>query len=441
MDFDRVEVGGPFEVTPFTVERIGLVGDQSIDTRFTPNVTHVPSMPWRSVLTQLRAARVRIAVLRAPCLLEVLAHSLLPETVKVHGQDSVEVARLLRSSGYKVTCHGEEVEGILDTQVSYTVLPKVYILTRTEWALGVISRGILSMNLEFDVRILGWEEAYKWWEIIQNTAYDLLVVHTISVYGTIMQMGGIPAVPVCHGPIELQPEWYASRGGITMLKPGMLVGCVSKDLVSDVCAHGVLGVHTPCGIDPSIYLPGSRGPSTELRVLYPRPDEQDDCHRGTKRIDLVRRLQHSFASHARIRIRFLEHCVSMSDMVDEYQRSDVILILSVSEGNPLPVLEGAACGCTVVTTSVGIVPDLVDASSGIVVGGGSDEKILEEAESALRYLDENRDALESMQRALRDRVMSGWTWGSHTAPWNSFLYKAIEIERRKKSRLLHEQPS
>lgn len=46
-------------------------------------------------------------------------------------------------------------------------------------------------------------------------------------------------------------------------------------------------------------------------------------------------------------------------LVRLYQRADVIAIASLAEGQPLPLLEGMACGAFPVATEVGIVPELV----------------------------------------------------------------------------------
>jgi hypothetical protein len=58
-------------------------------------------------------------------------------------------------------------------------------------------------------------------------------------------------------------------------------------------------------------------------------------------------------------IRLADQCLTMSEMPDFYNGIDVIAIASVAEGDPRPLIEGMACGCFVVATDVGIVPELV----------------------------------------------------------------------------------
>ena len=248
----------------------------------------------------------------------------------------------------------------------------------------------------------------------------------LPVYSDMVNLpGDRAAVPVCHGPVELEPEWYESRGGLGKLKSGMLVGGVSKALVSHLCNLGFKGLHTPCGVDTTLYAPGPREAKAELRVLYPRPYDEGDCHRQTKRFDLVCRLQQEFSTHESIRVRFVPAYVSLTDMVRVYQEADIVLVLSKSEGNPLPVLEGGACGCTVVTTRVGIVPELIDCSNGIIVDGNTDEELFSSVVSALQYLNSNRAVLASLQRSLRTKIISDWSWDNHTDAWNSFLKAAL----------------
>ena len=54
-------------------------------------------------------------------------------------------------------------------------------------------------------------------------------------------------------------------------------------------------------------------------------------------------------------------------MGDFYREGHVYLCTSLHEGTPLPVLEAMACGRPVISTAVGIVPEVVDESCGRVI--------------------------------------------------------------------------
>ena len=180
MDYDRVEVGPPYNLTPYTVQRVATVGDIP---REQPNLTSLSNMPWKEVLCQLRAARIRLLVLRQPSYIaEVLDYTPLPDQISWFSFQS-DLTSLsmsdLTERGYKVTVRHGHVDAIR-TCTSGDVLPKVLWLTRTEWALGAISQAVSRLPLDVDLRVLGWEQEWCWWEHVQRGEYALLMVQTLA---------------------------------------------------------------------------------------------------------------------------------------------------------------------------------------------------------------------------------------------------------------------
>ena len=57
-----------------------------------------------------------------------------------------------------------------------------------------------------------------------------------------------------------------------------------------------------------------------------------------------------------------------AEMAEWYNRATVLVVASDSEGTPNPALEAAACGCTIVSTRVGNMPELIrDGENGFLV--------------------------------------------------------------------------
>lgn len=60
--------------------------------------------------------------------------------------------------------------------------------------------------------------------------------------------------------------------------------------------------------------------------------------------------------------------LSWNEMDEFYEGLDVLLISSIAEGTPLPLLEAMRKGCFIVSTSVGVVPELIKAGrNGLIV--------------------------------------------------------------------------
>ena len=63
-----------------------------------------------------------------------------------------------------------------------------------------------------------------------------------------------------------------------------------------------------------------------------------------------------------------ESPVLREDMGDFYRSNHALICASQHEGGPLPVVESLACGRPVITTAVGIVPEIViDGENGIII--------------------------------------------------------------------------
>jgi hypothetical protein len=89
--------------------------------------------------------------------------------------------------------------------------------------------------------------------------------------------------------------------------------------------------------------------------------------------------------------------LSRTQLIKFYRNIDVLAIASLAEGQPLPLLEGLACGCFVVTTKVGIVPEvIVDRGSALVVN-----RSVQEFQRAFNWCENN---LEQIRARRSDRL-------------------------------------
>jgi glycosyltransferase involved in cell wall biosynthesis len=138
-------------------------------------------------------------------------------------------------------------------------------------------------------------------------------------------------------------------------------------------------VHCPNGVETGMFRWTGRraGP---LRVAWVG-NPNDDC-KGLRDI-LIPACEGRFALEATDGRR------SRREVARLYARSDVIAIASSAESQPLPLLEGMACGAFPVTTDVGIVPEVVRSGvNGLVV-----ERSAEAFRHALSWCAEHLDAV------------------------------------------------
>lgn len=81
-----------------------------------------------------------------------------------------------------------------------------------------------------------------------------------------------------------------------------------------------------------------------------------------------------------------------------YESIDVCVVVSTFEGTPRPIIEGMACGVPIISTNVGIVPEVFGPhQKGYILGsrenGKNDAEIKQKLKEKLIYLYENREEL------------------------------------------------
>lgn len=103
-----------------------------------------------------------------------------------------------------------------------------------------------------------------------------------------------------------------------------------------------------------------------------------------------------------------------------YNTGSIYLVASKSEGTPNPALEAAACGCTVVSTKVGNMPELIkDGENGYLCDTNIDSLLdgILKAKDNLHYLENN------MQNSIQS-----WDWKIKSKQFYNFFTKVINNE-------------
>jgi glycosyltransferase involved in cell wall biosynthesis len=116
-----------------------------------------------------------------------------------------------------------------------------------------------------------------------------------------------------------------------------------------------------------------------------------------------------------------------SEMVDYYNSIDLYVCTSLIEGTPNPVLESMACGVPIISTDVGIVPQ--------VFGEQQKQYILKERSAralaeAIKTIYKNRNILSTLSKENLSQIQT-WTWQHKMRGWLSLFTLA---QSRKGSR-------
>lgn len=119
------------------------------------------------------------------------------------------------------------------------------------------------------------------------------------------------------------------------------------------------------------------------------------------------------------------HHVPFNQMPAFYQDIDLFACTSAAEGTPNPVLEAMACGVPIVSTDVGIVPELFGPQqSGLVQKEPNPESFAD----TLQTLIEDRLLYNAVSQENTDSIRS-WSWKHRVEPWWSFWRTAYQKAR------------
>ncbi len=114
--------------------------------------------------------------------------------------------------------------------------------------------------------------------------------------------------------------------------------------------------------------------------------------------------------------------IPINEMVDYYEKIDVYVCASKFEGTPNPALESMACGIPVISTDVGIIPDLFGEKQKELIMSERSEKALEDK---LRMLLENRDLLWEYSKENLESIKK-WQWKYKADDFKRFITAAAK---------------
>ncbi|GEN36719.1 glycosyltransferase family 4 protein [Aneurinibacillus danicus] len=156
--------------------------------------------------------------------------------------------------------------------------------------------------------------------------------------------------------------------------------------------------HCPTGFEPaSFYYKKER--TGHMQVGW-AGNQSDPC-KGLHDIIIP-------ACQGRFSFRMAGGSLSQKEMVDFYNSIDVLCVASTAEGEPLPLIEGMACGVFPVCTNVGIVPELIKhGANGLII-----ERSVEAFIRALMWCNSNLQGIRQIGKMNAISLAGHRTWKS-----------------------------
>lgn len=114
--------------------------------------------------------------------------------------------------------------------------------------------------------------------------------------------------------------------------------------------------------------------------------------------------------------------IPIDEMVDYYAKIDVYVCASKAEGTPNPALESMACGIPVISTDVGIIPELFGEKQKALI---MSERSVEGLKEKLKLLLENRGLFKEYSEENLESIKK-WQWKYKAEDFKNFILNAWE---------------
>ncbi len=213
--------------------------------------------------------------------------------------------------------------------------------------------------------------------------------------------------------------------------------CISKILQEKLAGKNANITYIPNGVDIDMFKMAHNGDEFTVGFVGQPTDGgfgKGRTNEGVKKWDikgyelllipLMKRLKGKV--NFRTTINTSETAIPHSEMPDWYKHIDVLICTSLYEGCPLPVLEAASCGKPVISTRVGIVPELIKhGHNGYIIDaprGKSDiKKTLDWFETYIMMLKDSHYKCNSMGLKNRERVVDMFDWKHIIPKWKDYF--------------------
>ena len=289
------------------------------------------------------------------------------------------------------------------------------------WAFDYRAKDLIS-----SINTISFDLKYKY-EVTEADFEKYQLIYAMSLdIAKKLNGNGIPQQYIAVGITSLrQLDKYRNETGfnkefLDYLKKFRGLNTSSKEIKNLLGASNCEVNFTRVGIDESLFKPSNKtyiGPNLRVGWVGRIDNEKFREHKGFDIVlDAIRELDICFDYRT-----YKEKYVPREKMIQFYQNLDLFICSSKSEHIPLPVLEAASCGVPIISTNVGIVPEIIiPFKNGLIV-----ERTIESIHDAIKYLIDNPDKRKQLSVNIRKSIIHDWTLSKCIKNWEDFFYSMI----------------
>lgn len=130
-----------------------------------------------------------------------------------------------------------------------------------------------------------------------------------------------------------------------------------------------------------------------------------------------------------IEMNFADKQIEMmphDEMNEYYSKIDVYICTSTIEGTPNPVLESMACGVPIISTNVGIVPEVFGKNQQDYI---LNDRTISELKKAVIQIYKNRKILKKLSEENIKRIKK-WSWKQKAKNFDKFFRKSLKVNKK-----------
>jgi len=180
--------------------------------------------------------------------------------------------------------------------------------------------------------------------------------------------------------------------------------------------------HTPHGADENVFKPAANPFSSSKGELVLGWTGSKNNHPNKRGLDdlLIPALKDLSGVTLKVAARE-DKWRTQNEMVNFYRSLDAYICTSRTEGGPHPILEASACGIPVISTPVGIAPELIeDNMNGLLI-----QRKIDSIREAVRRLRDKPDLRMTMANNARANIKQNWSWDKQALNYIPFFDKGL----------------